>query len=169
MVGREERKYHTTAENKPPYKCKGCGGHVMPPKKEKLHGPLSTEERKAREAKGHDISEHPEGGVAIHPPRMVSAEGKPIKLDHGDVTSEMLPARSRTGKQMQGVCPGCHAAGQRKVIASATGKTPEEAKANLEAQATKKALDLLDDMLMIKSSEDHPEPLEKGVRLVLAL
>lgn len=167
-VGREERAYHTTAENKPPYKCigKDCGAHVMPPKKEKLHGPLSSEERSAREAKGQDISEHPDGGVAIHPPRMISGKGKPIKLKHGDVTSEMLPSRSTTGKQMGGRCPGCHAAGKPRLVARTVGKNPEEASAKMEKLQgdTKKALDLLDDMQMVKSNEVH-----KSVRLILSV
>ena len=167
-VQREERAYHTTAENKPPYKCigKDCGAHVMPPKKEKLHGPLHPEERKAREAKGQDISEHSEGGVAIHPPKMISGQGKPVKLGHGDVTSEMLPHRAG-GKQMGGYCPGCHAARQQKTtVARTVGKNPDEASAKMEKLQgeTKKALDLLDEMQMIKSNEVH-----KSISLILAL
>jgi hypothetical protein len=139
-VAREERKYAGTVTDKPPYQCPGCKGWVRPP-------------RSKRSPEGKVVGEH-------HA-EMVTKEGKHTKLPHGTVTAEMLPSKTHSGRKMSGFCPGCHEARKPKTVASARGRTPEEAKAKLESQ-TNKAISMLNDLAeMAKSGEGFGKPMEK--------
>lgn len=111
MVGRLEREYAGEVHNKPAYKCKDCGTHVMPPKKETIDRRLSVDEHLDHEKAGRDVRDHKDRDATtiFHPPKMVRG-GKLVQLEHGAVTAEMLPSKNtRTGKVSPGVCPDCHA------------------------------------------------------------
>lgn len=120
VVRREERKYAASVANKPAYKCKGCGSHVIPHREDKYGDPVNQA-------------------------RVVSPKGRVTELAHGTLRSEMLPTKGESGRKIRGSCPSCHVSGQRKVIARTTGKTPEEASAKMGAK-TVKCLNMLDDI-----------------------
>lgn len=161
-VGREERAYAGTAENKPPYRCRECGTHVKPPKKQVIDRRLSVKEELDHEAAGREV--HPGGGphghtVVIHPPEIFRGSKRHV-LTHGSVTAEMLPTKTQSGRRLGGVCPSCHTGGKPKIVARATGTTPEASRAALHAHphgpgvqgmgtatGTKKSIDLLNSML----------------------
>jgi len=154
-VGREERRYASEVQDKPAYKCagKGCDAMVRPPRTERLESGKVLGTKEAEMIK----------------------EGKHHVLPPGTVTAEMLPTKTKTGRPVEGYCPGCHAARQPKTIAQATGKTPEEAVSRAKAKVSggtseqaQKSFDLLNDLLFDVTAAEQ-RPMRKGISLILSL
>jgi len=182
-TGRLSRDYAGTAENKPSYRCKNCGAHVTPPRKQVVNRELSKEEREGHEDAGVDIHWGPVGGphTLIHPPKVRTAEGTKV-LEHGAVTENMVPNKDpRTGKKFPGSCPTCHAEGEKggKEVARASATTPEVATAAAKKQAaTEKSLDMLYSMFKAASNvseevkhlmEDKDYPQKRAVAAALSM
>jgi hypothetical protein len=161
MVGRLEREYASTAENKPAYKCSDCGTHVIPSKTQTVDRKLSVEEHLDHEDAGREVSHNKKTGITTirHPPQMVK-EGKLRKLEHGAVTADMVPRKDlKQGKQTKvpGKCPGCHtAATSTKEVGRGIGSTPESATSAAKvsekyggATTLGKSIDLFDDLLFV--------------------
>lgn len=153
----EEMEYKQSAWNKPPYECKGegCGTTVYPPQ----HVKVGTEhELMGHLASGGQWSGTHEGAHHIeHPPKLEHPKfgDRPIALTHGSITAENVDKK---------LCPSCLAKEGKKIaIASAKGRTPEEAKAKAEEFAsTKKSMYMLAQMMFLSKAlvegEDFGKP-----------
>jgi hypothetical protein len=153
----EEMEYKQSAWNKPPYECKGkdCGTTVYPPQ----HAKVGTE----HELMGHLTSGGQWSGThegvhhVEHPPKLEHPKfgDKPIALTHGSITGEHVDKK---------LCPSCFSKrGIKTVVASAKGRTPEEAKAKAEELAsTKKSMYMLAQMMFLSKAlaegEDFGKP-----------
>jgi hypothetical protein len=164
QVQRAEREYVSTAENKPAYKCRECGAHVKPPQKQTVDRKLSPEEHLDHEAAGREVHHSKASGhtTILHPPQMLK-EGKRKTLEHGSVTAEMVPTKSKAGRKVGGSCPDCHIGHESvQVLGRGKGSTPEKATAAAEA-ATKKSIAMLDDLFLTMVDQTDPEMMAKSL------
>lgn len=157
----EEMEHQQSAWNKPMYKCKNCETRVIPPR----HAVVKTEPEllshlhtggqwTGSNTKGEETEHHVE-----HPPKIISkvTGGKPASLPHGSVTAEHVTS---------GLCPSCHSkAGKKEVVASAKGRTPEEAKTKAE-EAANKSVDMLSVMWHLSKAMEEGEDFGKPAATV---
>jgi hypothetical protein len=153
----EEMEHMQSAWNKPAYQCKGkgCGTRVTPPR----HVKMGTEqELMSHLASGgqwsgtHEGTHHVEHPPKLHNPRKYGPD--PVAVSHGMVTADHVAS---------GLCPSCYTmAGRKTVVASAKGRTPEEAISKVkEAEETKKSMNMLFEMISLSKAMEEGEDFGK--------
>jgi len=114
-TSRMARDEASKTDGKNPYRCSGCGSHVIPGKFESRKGPMSADEVLDHEATGgehHGYNKESDTTTLRHAPQQVSPAGEHKYLEMGALTSEMMPGKKmdRAGVQQdtKGKCPDCH-------------------------------------------------------------
>lgn len=169
----EEIGHKQSAWNKPGYTCAGktsegekCGARVLPPRhtavptEHELGAHLFDEQGKPTGAQWtgtHGGMHHVE-----HPPKIASKVTgfRPAAIPHGSITSEHVDRK---------LCPSCLSRAKHKdILATAVGKTPEEAKSKAEALAekTNKSMYMLDQMMFLAKAVPEGEGFGKPAETV---